>query len=214
MIKRLIWLTALAVCLQTGSAFAVPKDFDPHHYPPIAWGNYPSSLLGTGSGFIEGYLKAKTQLFGEVTYPNEEVLLVPNSQFEAWYIKDVAYMVEHPYAKNALQNYPTDLVKYTRTTKSDANGYFRFSGLPDGNYIIWAAVEHEEDSHPTRERTQLAMGADGSMVTVPTYREGLKIRSDAVVIGAEGFIHTPDAPGSKVNDFTVVGEFTCCSAEI
>jgi len=212
--KRFFLLTAIAVCLQCTPASAVPKDFDPQHYPPIAWGSYPPALLGTGTGFIEGYLKVKTRLFGLVTYPNQEVLLVPNSKFEYWYIEDVAYMVENPYAKDALQNYPTDLVKYTRTTKSDANGYFRFSGLPDGNYIIWTYLEHEEDSHPTRARTQLAMGADGSMVTVPTYREGLKIRSDAVVIGAEGTVHTHDSPGEEVNDFTVVGEFTCCSAEI
>jgi len=212
--KRFIWLTALAICLQVAPAAAVPSDFDPHHIPEIAWGSYTPSLR-PGSGIIQGYLKAKTRLFGQVTYPGQDVVLLPDSKFSYWYIEDVAYMVENPYAKDALQNYPTDLIKYTRHVQSDSNGFFRFTGLPDGRYIVWTYLEHEDDSHPTRERTQLAIGADGSMVSVPTFRKGLKIRSDSVVIVSGATVNTAGGSlGSQIEGFTVVGEFTCCSAEI
>jgi len=212
--KRLVWLTAIALWLQITPAFAVPKDFDPHHIPVIALGSYPPSLKA-GTGIIEGYLKAKTQFFGELTYPNEDVLLLPNTEFSYWYIEDVAYMVENPYAKDALQNYPIDLVKYTRHINTDSNGFFRFSGLPNGSYIVWTAAEHEEDSEPTRERVQLAMGADGSMVSVPTFRKGLKIHSDSVVIAATANVGIGSSSSvQQIDKFDVVGEFTCCSAQI
>lgn len=191
------------------------SDFDPHKIPVITLGNYPASLLTTGSGVIQGYLKSKTKFFGEMTYPNSQVLLLPNSPFSKWYINDVAYIMEHPHEKDALPNYPVDLVKYTRSTKSDEHGFFRFTGVPDGDYYVWAYLEHEVDSRPTRERTQLAMGADGTMVSVPTFREGLKIRSDSVIIAAGASVDTAGGyAGDEIKAFEVFGEYTCCSAEI
>ena len=47
-------------------------------------------------------------------------------------------MIKNPHAKDALPNYPYYLVKYTRTAKTDGNGYFKFTGLPNGNYVVWA----------------------------------------------------------------------------
>ena len=196
------------------SAGAMDKDFDPHTIPVITLGSYPF-ILKPGTGFVQGYLRAKTKLFGEVTYPNEEVLLMPNSPFSIWYIQDVAYMIENPHAKDALANYPTDLVKYTKTVKSDENGFFEFTGLPDGKYYIWTYLEHEVDSNPIRQRSQLAMGPDGEMVSVPTFREGLKIRSDDVVIAGDATIDSKAGiAGQQINGFNVVGEYTCCSAEL
>ena len=212
--KRLLGLMSVLLLLSGKSATAMTSDFDPHKIPVITLGSYPPSLK-PGNGFIEGYLKAKTRTFGEIVYPNEDVLLLPNSEFSKWYINDVAYMIENPHAKNALANYPTDLVKYTRTVKTDENGYFRFTDLPDGEYFVWTYVEHEVDSHPTRERSQLAIGADGDMVSVPTFRKGLKIRSDDVVIAASATVDNAGGyPGDKITSFVVVGEFTCCSAEL
>ena len=149
----------------------------------------------------------KTKTFGEVVYPNTDILLMPNNDFSAWYIKDTAYMIENPHAKDALPNYPYDLVKYTRTVKTDENGFFKFTGLPDGEYVAWAYLEHAEDEHPTRERSQLAMGADGSMVSIPTFRKGLKIRSDDVVVETAATVNSAGGfPGGEITGFTLLGD--------
>lgn len=212
--KYVFGVVVFFVFLQSRLATAMTADFDPHKIPTITLGSYPPSLK-PGNGIIEGYLKAKTKSFGELTYANQEVLLLPNSSFSRWYINDVAYMIENPNAKDALSNYPNDLVKYTRSVRSDTNGFFRFNGLPDGKYYVWTYLEHEVDSHPTRERTQLAMGANGEMVSVPTFRKGLRIRSDDVVIAGDANVDTADGyPGVRIDSFVVVGEYTCCSAEI
>ena len=59
------------------------------------------------------------------------------------------------------------------------------------------------------------MGADGSMVTIPTSHRGLKIRSDDIVIGSGATVNVAGGlPGSEITGFVVVREYLCCSAEI
>lgn len=182
---------------------------------PVIYQSEYLPYLKKGNGVIQGHLAAKTQLFGLTRFPNAELMLVPATTFTEWYIRDSAYMMNHPHAKDAIHNYPTDLVKYTRVTKTDDDGYFRFSGLPDGKYYVWNVVEREDDEHAIREHTQLAMGPDGQMLSIPVHREGLKVKDDLLVIVGDGQVdQNAKNFGNSIGEFVVVGETTCCSAQL
>lgn len=188
--------------------------FDPATLPIIYDGDYPP-YLQTGTGEVSGYLRVQTKLFGTVTYAKTHVFLMPATNFTSWYILNEGYQLEHPGAKDLAPRYPESLRQYSRATTTDENGFFRFSGLPDGKYYINAWVQREVDDQPVRHRTVMAMGPDGDMVSVPVERAGLRIRADDAFVAVSLTIDAAHGAASVVPiAFDVVGEYTCCKAEI
>jgi hypothetical protein len=208
----LLLVTSAAPLNSRASSFL--DAFDPTSYPKVDLDFY-APYARSGHGVISGVLTAKTKLFGSIVFPNRPVSLTPASTFDDWYIKDTAYQLEHPDHKDVMPGFPVQLQPYVRRTVTDSDGKFTFSNLPDGSYFLDAFVMHEEDSHPVRERTEMAMGPDGEMVGVPVQKEGLRIRSDDVVIAARADVDGAHGyPTVLIQWFSVVGEYTCCKAEL
>jgi hypothetical protein len=193
-----------------------PIPFDPYHVPGVYWPGL-APYLKPGSGKIEGRLVARTQLFGEVAFPNTRVDLLPSKEITEWILRSSAYNLEHDdYKKHdPMPTFPSQLGPYEKTTMTDDHGYFRFSNLPDGDYYVYSTPRRVDFRHPTRYTTEEQIAADGESVTILEKTEGLKELSDIVVIAASATVDTKENKGSDLVDrFDVLGESTCCKAEI
>jgi hypothetical protein len=209
--------TPLMVLLCTAPAFSsgYPKDFNPHNVPHFHYPEYVG-YDGTGQGRIWGKLEVKTQIFGDRVFPNHKIALIPNTSFSGWYVDDIGYAIEHVDDDKALVNYPPDLIKYTCETTTDDNGMYSFNNLPDGYYIVDAALDVNEDSQPDRERsTIIGYDTNGDMVAGIEHYRGYKIKADTLFVAASAKVDTVHNLGTdQITGFEVMGEATCCKHEI
>lgn len=213
-------LTLLVMCIACPRAGysdeSTPTPFDPYHAPGIYWPEW-TPYLKSGTGTIEGYLTAKTQLFGVTAFPNTPVHLLPATMLSWWILRSSGYNLEHDdYEKrDPMPHFPGQLAPYAKTATTDDNGYFKFANLPDGKYYVYATPRRVDLRHPKRYATQEQTAMNGDTVTTLQQSQGLKELSDTVVIVSSATI---DAKGSQANwavdRFDVFGEYTCCKAEI
>lgn len=221
MIRYVVAIIALAASFTAFSSAgfgdeSTPPTFDPFHVPGVYWQGL-APYLNSGNGTIEGRFAAKTKMFGETAFPNTRVNLVPAQMITWWIIKSTGYNLEHDdYAKHdPMPHFPSQLNPYERWTMTDANGYFRFTNLPDGKYYVFGTPERINYRHPTRYTTQEQVATNGDTVTMIEKSEGLKELSDIVTIAASVTVDNHAVPPSwTVTSFDVFGESTCCKAEL
>jgi hypothetical protein len=215
--KRVVGFVALMVAvLSCGSAgysddSALPP-FDPYHVPGI---DYPHlmTFLKPGNGSIEGRLTAKTKVFGLIAFPNTRVDLLPATNLSYWVLRAGGYAVSHDNYKGPMPNLPNQLAPYLKYMMTDANGYFRFDHLADGTYYVYANLLKREFQNPTRYTTEAQTADNGDTVTTLKKYQGLKELADALVIAAGVNIDSKH-PAWTVTAFDVLGEYTCCKAEL
>ncbi len=159
----------------------------------------------------------KTKLFGEIAFPNERVDLLPATSLSEWILRSSGYNLDHPdYEKrDPLPHFPGQLARYGKWTKTDDTGHFQFTNLPDGKYFVYATPRRVDFRHPTRYTTEEQTAANGDSVTTLQKSDGLKELSDTIVIAASATVDNKDnLPVSTVTSFSVLGEYTCCKAEL
>jgi hypothetical protein len=218
---RLILLLVLTLSSIAGPTVSsadesAPLPFDPFHVPGVYWPEL-APYLKTGSGEIEGRFTAKTKLFGEIGFPNTRVDLLPAVPISEWIIRSTGYNLEHDdYKKrDPMPDFPNQLTPYEKWTITDGNGYFKFSNLPDGSYFVFGTARRTDLRHPSRYTTDEQTAANGDTVTTLEKTEGLKELSDLVTIAASATVDSKnDHSLWTVARFDVMGEYTCCKAEI
>jgi hypothetical protein len=184
--------------------------------PGVYWPGL-APYLKSGTGIIEGRLSAKTKLFGETAFPKTRVDLLPAQMITWWILRSSGYSLEHDdYQKhNPMPIFPNQLGPYEKTTMTDESGYFRFTNLPDGDYYVYATPRRVDFRHPTRYTTEGRIADNGESVTTLEKTEGLKELSDIVVIASSATVDARDNKGlDTIERFDVMGESTCCKAEI
>ncbi len=195
---------------------STPAAFDPFHVPGIYWPEW-APYLQSGKGVIEGRFVAKKKLFGEVAFPNTLVDLLPSTALSEWIVRSSGYALEHDdYPKrDPMPHFPAQLNPYERRTMTDDNGYFTFTNLPSGKYYVFGTARHVEIRRPSRYTTEEQTASNGDSVTTLQKTEGLRELSDLITIAASASIDSNADPGKTVIDsFDVMGESTCCKAEI
>jgi hypothetical protein len=131
-----------------------------------------------GYGSIKGHLGTddSTQNGNEITFPHNDVFLVPAVPYTRWYFmdyltKDLRHVgglfIEGHAPRIEYAPFDATALKYTRKAETDDAGRYQFLGLPTGDYYVIAFVNTVINGSNIRQTF------DGSIVSIANYKEEL-----------------------------------------